>query len=44
MRGYADYRELLDDKGIDAVVICTPDHQRAPVAVAAVCAVKDVYL
>src|SRR6476620_3693703 len=24
--GYADFRKLLDDKRIDAVVIATPDH------------------
>jgi predicted dehydrogenase len=44
VRGYADYRELLANKDIDAVVISTPDHQHAPIAVAAVRAGKDVYL
>jgi len=43
-RGYADYRELLADKSIDAVLISTPDHQHARLAVAAVAAGKDVYL
>jgi predicted dehydrogenase len=42
--GYHDYRELLANKDIDAVVISTPDHQHAVVAVAAVHAGKDVYL
>ena len=43
-RGYADYRELLHAKDIDAVLISTPDHQHARLAVAAVKAGKDVYL
>jgi predicted dehydrogenase len=41
---YGDYRELLANKGIDAVVISTPDHQHALNTVAAVRAGKDVYL
>ena len=43
-RGYSDYRELLANKEIDAVLISTPDHQHARLAVAAVAAGKDVYL
>ncbi len=42
--GYSDYHELLANKDIDAVVISTPDHQHAIIAVAAVRAGKDVYL
>ena len=42
--GYASYHELLANKDIDAVVISTPDHQHAILAVAAVRAGKDVYL
>jgi len=42
--GYHDYRELLANKDIDAVVISTPDHQHARLAVDAVRAGKDVYL
>jgi len=42
--GYADYRELLANKQIDAVLISTPDHQHAQLAVAATRAGKDVYL
>ncbi len=42
--GYANYRDLLANKDIDAVVISTPDHQHAILAAAAVRAGKDVYL
>jgi len=42
--GYTNYHELLATKDIDAVVISTPDHQHAIIAVAAVRAGKDVYL
>lgn len=42
--GYSNHRELLANKDIDAVVISTPDHQHAQLAVDAVRAKKDVYL
>lgn len=42
--GYYNYHELLANKDIDAVVISTPDHQHAILAVDAVHAKKDVYL
>jgi len=42
--GYHHYRDLLANKDIDAVVISTPDHQHAIIAVDAVHAKKDVYL
>ena len=42
--GYHNYHELLANKDIDAVVISTPDHQHAILAVDAVHAGKDVYL
>ena len=42
--GYHNYHELLANKDIDAVVISTPDHQHAILAVDSVRAGKDVYL
>ena len=41
---YGDFRELLSEPGIDAVVICTPDHWHVPLALAAIRAGKDLYL
>ena len=41
---YIHYEELLARKDIDAVVIATPDHQHAIMAIAACRAGKDVYL
>jgi predicted dehydrogenase len=40
---YNDFRELLFRKDIDAVVIATPDHWHAAVAVRAAEAGKDIY-
>jgi predicted dehydrogenase len=44
VRTYADYREMLHNSELDAVVICTPDHWHAKPAIEAAQAGKDVYL
>ena len=41
---YGDYKEMLQNKDIDAVVISTPDHWHSQPAIEAALAGKDVYL
>lgn len=41
---YNDYRKLLDNAEIDAVMIATPDHQHCGMLIDAVRAGKDVYI
>ncbi|HUZ46952.1 MAG TPA: Gfo/Idh/MocA family oxidoreductase [Terriglobia bacterium] len=44
VKTYGDYREMLQDKSIDAVCISTPDHWHAQPAMEAALAGKDIYL
>ena len=41
---YADYRKMLLDPSIDAVMLCIPDHQHAIVASACLIAKKHIWL
>jgi predicted dehydrogenase len=43
IKTYKDFRQLLDDKSIDAVLIATPQHMHALNFVPAIQAGKDVY-
>lgn len=43
-RGYADFRQLLDDKSVHAVVVSAPDHWHALMTMLACAAGKDVYV
>jgi predicted dehydrogenase len=44
VRAYRDFRKLLDDKDVEAVVISTPDHWHALMTMLACAAGKDVYV
>jgi predicted dehydrogenase len=43
-KGYSDFRKLLEDKDVQAVVISTPDHWHALQTIMACGAGKDVYV
>jgi predicted dehydrogenase len=43
-KGFSDHRKLLEIKEIDAVLIATPDHWHAAIAIDALNAGKDVYV
>jgi predicted dehydrogenase len=43
VKGYSDFRKILDRKDIDAITCATPDHWHAQVAILAFESGKDVY-
>jgi predicted dehydrogenase len=43
-KSYADFRRMLDDKDVHAVVVSTPDHWHALATILACAAGKDVYV
>ncbi len=44
VKGYADFRQMLDSKDVQAVVVSTPDHWHALHTMLACAAGKDVYV
>jgi len=43
-KGVRDFRRMLDDKDVNAIVIATPDHWHTPAAILAMKAGKDVFI
>jgi predicted dehydrogenase len=43
-QAYSDFRKLLENKDLQAVVVCTPDHWHALMTIMACAAGKDVYV
>ncbi len=43
-KAYRNYRQLLEDRGIQAVLIATPEHWHAQMVLDAIAAGKDVYV
>src|SRR4051794_15341377 len=41
---YRNYRQLLDDRDVEAVLIATPEHWHAQMVLDAIAAGKDVYV
>ncbi len=44
MAAVGDYRRVLDNKDVEAVLITTPDHWHSPILIDALSAGKDVYV
>jgi predicted dehydrogenase len=42
-QAYQDFRRLLDQPDLDAVIVCTPDHIHAPASMGAIVRGKHVY-